>query len=221
MGGCFIWTGFDYYGEPSPLAWPSVASSYGIMDLCGFKKDYYYYYQAHWTVTPVLHLLPSWNAEQLEIAADGTTPVRVYTNADEVQIWVNNHNYGKHSVKDCTVNLRVPFVAGTLKAEAFKNGQSMGTVTQTTTTAATHLTTKCLIADDQIQLYEVQAVDDQNHFVNNAQNTVEVTVNNGEIWALSNGDVFNHDEKHLRLFNGRGLIIVRPQGKANVQTILC
>ena len=221
MGGCFIWTGFDYYGEPSPLAWPSVASSYGIMDLCGFKKDYYYYYQAHWTVTPVLHLLPSWNAEQLEIAADGTTPVRVYTNADEVQIWVNNHNYGKHSVKDCTVNLRVPFVAGTLKAEAFKNGQSMGTVTQTTTTAATHLTTKCLIADDQIQLYEVQAVDDQNHFVNNAQNTVEVTVNNGEIWALSNGDVFNHDEKHLRLFNGRGLIIVRPQGKANIQTILC
>ena len=61
MGGVFLWTAFDYYGEPSPFGWPAISSQFGIADLCGFAKDYYYYYQAHWKKEPILHILPHWN----------------------------------------------------------------------------------------------------------------------------------------------------------------
>lgn len=59
--GCFVWTGFDYRGEPTPYSWPCINSHFGIMDTCGFPKDNYWYYQAWWSDKPVLHLFPHWN----------------------------------------------------------------------------------------------------------------------------------------------------------------
>jgi beta-galactosidase len=61
VAGGFVWTGFDYKGEPTPYAWPCIDSHFGIMDICGFPKDSYYYYKAWWGDTPVVHVLPHWN----------------------------------------------------------------------------------------------------------------------------------------------------------------
>lgn len=82
--GAFVWTGFDYRGEPSPFVNQDSCSNFGIMDLCGFPKDVYYYYQSWWTAEPVLHLMPHWNHTPGE-------PVRVvvYTNCDAVELWLN------------------------------------------------------------------------------------------------------------------------------------
>src|SRR5450631_367845 len=84
--GGFAWTGFDYRGEPTPYAWPSVSSQFGIVDLCGFPKDYFYYYKAWWRKTPSLHVFPHWNwpgKEGAELA------IWVYSNLDEVELFVN------------------------------------------------------------------------------------------------------------------------------------
>ncbi len=92
----FVWTGFDYRGEPSPYGWPNISSQYGIIDTCGFPKDSFYYYQSWWTEKPVLHLFPHWNwpgKEGKEIA------VWVYSNLDKVELFLNGQSLGIKEVK--------------------------------------------------------------------------------------------------------------------------
>ena len=74
IAGEYVWTGFDYYGEPSPFGWPGISSQFGICDLGGLPKDYYYYYQANWTKKPMIHIMPHWNKKGLEII-NGQTKV--------------------------------------------------------------------------------------------------------------------------------------------------
>ena len=96
LAGMFIWTGFDYRGEPTPYGWPSVTSYFGMMDVCGFPKDNVYYLKSWWGTAPVLHLLPHWNwpgKEGKEIN------VWVHTNCDEVELFLNKKSLGKKSVK--------------------------------------------------------------------------------------------------------------------------
>ena len=85
----FIWTGFDYLGEPTPYWWPSRSSFFGIVDLAGIPKDVYYMYQSEWTDTPVLHLFPHWNWKKGE-----TVDVWAYYNqADEVELFLNGESW--------------------------------------------------------------------------------------------------------------------------------
>ena len=96
-GGTFIWTGFDYRGEPSPFSWPCINSHFGVMDTCGFPKDDYYYYQAWWGNKPVLHLVPNWNWAYRR--AYGTERgheilVRAYSNCDRVELFLNGKSFG-------------------------------------------------------------------------------------------------------------------------------
>jgi beta-galactosidase len=94
--GGFVWTGFDYRGEPSPYDWPNISSQYGIIDTCGFSKDTVFYYQSWWTNKPVLHLFPHWNwpgMEGKEIA------VWVYSNLDKVELLFNGQSLGAKDMK--------------------------------------------------------------------------------------------------------------------------
>ena len=84
--GGFAWTGFDYRGEPTPYGWPSINSQFGIVDMCGFPKDTFYYYKAWWGKEPVLHVFPHWNLEGSE---GDEIPVWVYSNLDEVELFIN------------------------------------------------------------------------------------------------------------------------------------
>ena len=94
--GGFAWTGFDYRGEPTPYGWPSINSQFGIVDMCGFPKDYFYYYKAWWRTEPALHLFPHWNF----VGREGDIiPVWVYSNCDEVELIANGKTQGRQKCR--------------------------------------------------------------------------------------------------------------------------
>jgi beta-galactosidase len=121
LSGMFIWTGFDYLGEPTPYSWPSRSSYFGIVDLAGFPKDVYYMYQSEWTNKTVLHIFPYWNwtpGQLIDVWA-------YYGNADEVELYLNGKSLGvkKKVGDDLHVMWRVPYEPGTLKAISRKDGK--------------------------------------------------------------------------------------------------
>ncbi|MBW8735458.1 MAG: glycoside hydrolase family 2 protein, partial [Asticcacaulis sp.] len=120
IGGGFIWTGFDYRGEPTPYPnWPSISSQFGVLDTCGFPKDNYYYYRAWWRPEPLLHLFPHWNWE-----AGSTVSVWAYSNCDAVELFVNGKSLGrKDMAKDMHVEWSVPYQPGKITAFGYKGGR--------------------------------------------------------------------------------------------------
>ncbi|HKO81924.1 MAG TPA: glycoside hydrolase family 2 TIM barrel-domain containing protein, partial [Chitinophagaceae bacterium] len=123
LSGLFVWSGFDFLGEPIPYPWPARSSYYGIIDLAGFPKDVYYMYQSEWTTKPVLHIFPHWNwppGKTVDVWA-------YYNNADEVELFLNGRSLGikKKMNDELHVMWRVPFQAGTLKAVSRKNGKTV------------------------------------------------------------------------------------------------
>ncbi|HVF82039.1 MAG TPA: glycoside hydrolase family 2 TIM barrel-domain containing protein, partial [Flavisolibacter sp.] len=93
VSGMYIWTGFDYIGEPTPYPWPARSSYFGIIDLAGFPKDVYYLYQSEFTSKPVLHIYPHWNWK----AGETVDVVSYYNNADEVELFLNGKSVGMRS----------------------------------------------------------------------------------------------------------------------------
>ena len=123
LAGMFIWTGFDYRGEPTPFGWPSVLSYFGMLDLCGFPKDNTWYLKSWWTDKPTLHLLPHWNWKGKE----GTPiDVKAYSNCDEVELFLNKKSLGKkHMEINGHLSWTVNYVPGTLEAVGLKNGKKI------------------------------------------------------------------------------------------------
>lgn len=120
VSGQFIWTGFDYLGEPTPYGWPARSSYFGIVDLAGYPKDIYYMYQSEWSDKTVLHLFPHWNWEpgqQIDMWC-------YYNNADEVELFINGQSQGirRKDAEHLHVCWNVTFQPGTVKAVARKNG---------------------------------------------------------------------------------------------------
>ena len=130
LGGIFVWTGFDYLGEPVPYPYPARSSYYGIVDLAGLPKDVYYMYQSEWTDKDVLHLLPHWNWKKGE-AVDVWC---YYNNADEVELFVNGRSLGRQSKTDDQLHAawKVPFEAGELKVVKIKDGTAVQEVVKKT-----------------------------------------------------------------------------------------
>ncbi len=123
ISGTYVWTGFDYLGEPTPYGWPGRSSYFGIIDLAGFPKDVYYMYQSEWTDRPVLHLFPHWNW-QPEQTVDLWA---YYSQADEVELYINGRSQGKRSKTDGAlhVNWRVTFEPGTVRIVSRKSGKEV------------------------------------------------------------------------------------------------
>jgi beta-galactosidase len=121
LSGGFVWTGFDYRGEPTPYAWPCINSHFGILDVCGFPKDNFYYYQSWWTTNIVLHLLPHWNwpgKEGQEIRVDALS------NCEEVELFLNGESLGKQTMKrNSKLSWKVKYAPGTLSAKGFNGGK--------------------------------------------------------------------------------------------------
>ena len=120
LSGGFVWTGFDYRGEPTPYWWPCINSHFGILDTCGFPKDNFYYYQSWWTDQTVLHLLPHWNwpgREGQEI------DVRALSNCDEVELFLNGQSLGRQPMKrNSELRWKVKYAPGTLSAKGYRAG---------------------------------------------------------------------------------------------------
>jgi len=130
LGGIFVWTGFDYLGEPVPYPYPARSSYYGIVDLAGLPKDVYYMYQSEWTDTEVLHLLPHWNWKE----GDLVDVWCYFNNANEVELFLNGRSLGRQSKTDDQLHAawKVPFEAGELKAVKIKDGKGVQEVVKKT-----------------------------------------------------------------------------------------
>jgi len=223
--GGYAWTGFDYKGEPSPYAWPEINSNFGILDIAGFEKDTFWYYQSAWIPTTVLHIWPHWNWGNGQ-----NVNVWAYTNAPSIELFINGASQGKKTVPLNVTNTNaffaswtVPFAAGTLSAKAYdSNGQNIATQTIQTAGAAASidLTVEPLAgksgikADGQdVALIRVAILDAQGNIVPTASNEVTFSVSGpGIIFGVGNGDPSSHepDKSSKRsAFNGLARVIVQ------------
>ncbi len=248
--GEFVWTGFDYLGEPTPynldktnllnftnpkdrarmkaqmakmgkLAIPSRSSYFGILDLCGFKKDRFYIYQARWRPDlPMVHILPHWNWPERK---GEVTPVHVYTSGDEVELFLNGKSLGRKKKGRFEYRLRwddVVYAPGQLRAVAYKKGKPWAKATMKTTGAVAGLQLTAdratITADGQdLSFVTAKVVDKDGLTVPRSHNSVQFSISGpGEIVATGNGDQTSHESfqaTHRKVFNGLALVIVRAK----------
>jgi beta-galactosidase len=197
LAGGFVWTGFDYRGEPSPNGWPNISSQYGIIDTCGFPKDSFFYYQSWWTSQPVLHLFPHWNWQGME---GKEIAVWVYSNLDSVELFLNGNSLGAKDVKkDSHVAWLVPYAPGAIEARGSKGGQVVMTTKRETTTAAAKLVMKAdrqeLRADgEDVAMFTVEVQDAQGRVLPITDNVVKFQVAGaGKLIGVGNGDPTDHE----------------------------
>jgi beta-galactosidase len=225
LSGMFIWTGFDYLGEPTPYSWPSRSSYFGIIDLAGFPKDVYFMYQSEWTNKTVLHIFPHWNWEPGKLVDVWA----YYNNADEVELYLNGKSLGikKKTGDDLHIMWRVKYEPGTLKAVSRKNGKVVLTREIHTAGAPAKIE---LVADrtnikadgKDLSFITVKILDKDGNVVPTANNLVNFKIN-GEafIAGVDNGDETNHDPfkaAYRKAFNGLALAIVQAKEKAGAVT---
>jgi beta-galactosidase len=197
LSGGFVWTGFDYRGEPTPYGWPCVNSHFGVLDTCGFPKDNFYYYLAWWTPQPVLHLLPHWNwagREGQEI------DVRALSNCEEVELFLNGKGLGRQAMKRYSeLKWKVPYAAGVLSAKGFNRGAQVAETRVETTGAASALVLRpdraVINADgEDVSVVAVSVVDAAGRVVPTALDKVSFELSGpGRIIGVGNGDPSSHE----------------------------
>jgi beta-galactosidase len=226
MAGCFVWSGFDFIGEPVPYAWPARSSYYGIVDLAGFPKDVYYMYQSEWTTKPVLHLFPHWNWEHGKIIDVWA----YYNNADEVELFLNGRSLGirKKTADTLHVMWKLPFEPGTLKAISRKNGKTVLIKTIKTAGAAAKIE---LTADRKIikaggndlSFITAKIVDKEGNLVPDATGMLQFSITgNALLAATDNGyqaDTASFTNNKRRAWKGMALAIVRSSAKKGNSTL--
>lgn len=220
VGGEFVWTGWDYLGEPTPF--DASRSSYsGIIDLAGFRKDRFYLYQAHWRPDlPMAHILPHWTWPE---RVGQVTPVHVFTSGDEGELFLNGKSLGRKKKGSFEYRLRwddVVYQPGTLKVVTYKNGKKWATDTMNTAGEPAKL--KLEPDRDQIRadgsdlsFVTMTVTDEAGTTAPRATNQIHFDIEGpGEIVATDDGDPtsFESFQSHSRnAFNGRCLVIVRAK----------
>ena len=198
LSGGFVWTGFDYRGEPTPYHWPCINSHFGVLDTCGFPKDNFYYYQAWWTTNVVLHLLPHWNwpgKEGQEIRVDALS------NCKQVELFLNGESLGKKTLAaNAKLSWQVKYAPGILSAKGYDDAGNLITESKEETTgapAAIRLTPdrSTLNANgEDVSVLTVSAVDDQGRPVPVAQNQINFQLEGaGSLIGVGNGDPSCHE----------------------------
>lgn len=218
LGGLFVWTGFDYRGEPTPFQWPSVSSQFGFMDVCGFPKDGYYAYKAAWGNEPVVHIFPHWNWPGRE---NDTVKVHCYTNCDEVELFLNGKSLGKQkAIPYKKLIWPVLYKPGKLEAKGYKAGKLVVKDIVETTSTVAHVSlnsdVNTLKADGcDVAVVRVAIKDDKGRVVPTADNLVKFTIDGpGKIIGTGNGNPKSHepDKASQRMaFNGYCLVLVQSE----------
>ncbi|MDX2045838.1 MAG: beta-galactosidase GalB, partial [Chitinophagaceae bacterium] len=233
ISGMFIWTGFDYLGEPTPYNWPAKSSYFGIIDLAGFPKDVYYLYQSVWTNKPVLHLFPHWNwkgEKTGDINADTVDVWAYYNNADEVQLFLNGKPLGARKKKedDMHVGWKVKYEPGVLKAISKKDGSVV--LTREIKTAGKP--SKIILNADRniisasgtdLSFITVKVADENGTLVPYADDLVKFKVSGGGFLAgVDNGNPASHESfkaKEHKVFNGLCVAVIQSSGKKENITV--
>lgn len=225
MAGEFRWTGFDYLGE-AIKGWPARFWSHGIIDVCGFPKDHFYFYQSQWTEKPMVHILPHWTWPGKE---GMVIPVWTYSNAEEVELFLNGESLGAKSNKgQMNLSWDVPYNPGTLKAIAKTDGKIVAEKMIETAS----LPAKIEVLVDKTTLkangescahLEVNILDEKGRFVPNAHNLVQFKISGPAInIGVDNGDPLDLESTKLnqrKTFNGKCLMILQSQKEAGEITV--
>jgi len=205
LGGGFVWTGFDYRGEPSPYSWPCISSHFGAMDTCGFPKDNYFYYQAWWGSQPVLHLFPHWNWSGKE---GQEIEVWCHTNLDSVELFLNGTSLGAKSVRrNSHLEWRVKYVPGVLEARGSRDGRVVVTAKRETTGAPDRIVLRpdrLTIAGNgaDVSVISAEIVDALGRTVPTASNQISFGISGpGRLIGVGNGDPSCHEPDKPSSFN--------------------
>ncbi len=228
IAGGFIWSGFDYIGEPLPYPkFPARSSYFGVIDLAGFPKDPYYMYQSEWSDKPVLHLFPHWNWNKGDIVDAWA----YFNNADEVELFINDKSLGKKRKTDSSLHVlwRVPYEAGILKAVSTKNNKVVLTtqIKTASTPAKIELTAdkKLLKADgNDLSFITVKILDSEGNLVPNANNKIEFNVlGNGFLTGTDNGyqaDTISLKNNSRNVWKGKAIAIIQTTLKKGNITVI-
>jgi beta-galactosidase len=224
IAGGFVWTGFDYRGEPTPYSeWPSISSQFGILDTCGFPKDNYYYYRAWWRRDrPLVHLLPHWNwpgreGQAIEVWAHGNT--------DEVELRLNGKSIGRQAMpRNRHLSWQVPYAPGRIEAIGYSRGRVVARDVRETAGPphSVLLTVDRRIAKrGEVVIANAAIVDARGRPVPTADNLLRFSAAGGNIIGVGNGNPNSLEPDaaaERKAFNGLAQAIVRlgGPGPANI-----
>jgi len=221
LGGTFVWSGFDYRGEPTPYRWPCVSSHFGIMDICGFPKDGYFAYKAAWSNEPLVHIFPHWNWPGKE---DKLQKVQCYTNCEEVELFLNGKSMGKKKTVPYTkLEWELSYQPGRLEARGYKNRKLVAKDIVETSTAPDQISLKNdagkIKADGcDVAVIKVIIKDAKGRVVPTAGNLVKFSIEGpGKIIGTGNGDPSSHEPdkaSQRKAFNGYCLVLVQAEKQA-------
>lgn len=220
VSGMYVWTGFDYLGEPTPYEWPARSSYFGIMDLAGFPKDVYHLYQSVWTDIPVLHVFPHWNWK----AGQLVDVWAYYSQADEVELFLNGKSLGvkKKTGQEMKVSWKVNYEPGTLKAISRKDGRLVLERTVNTAGKAAQLALSAdrieIKADGKDLSYvTVKVLDQEGNLIPDAMHSITFEVEGpASIVGIDNGSPTSHESFQFnshQAFNGLVMVILKTEKK--------
>jgi beta-galactosidase len=225
ISGQYIWTGFDYLGEPTPYSWPARSSYFGIVDLAGFPKDVYYLYQSEWTDKPVLHIFPHWNWKEGQ-----TVDVWAYTNCEEVELFLNGKSQGTKKKTGDALHIawRLTYTPGTLKAIGRTGGKEV--LTQEIKTAGApakmilHADRNTITADGKdLSFVTVKIADSHGTPVPHADNLIHFNIEGeGKIIGVDNGSQTSDESFKVnfrKAFNGLCLAVIQSTEKTGKITL--
>ena len=237
VGGQYIWTGFDYIGEPTPYGFPARSSYFGVIDLAGFPKDTYYMYQSEWTTKPVLHLFPHWNwleGQQIDMWC-------YYNNADEVELFINGKSqgvrrktgeqpegrYDMHNTKaklnsEYHVGWRVTFNPGEVKVVARKDGHIVGEQTIKTAGAPARIRLSKDYQGKNTTFITAEVVDKDGNLCPWADDMIYfISEGDGKILGTDNGcqtSMENFKAPQRKAFFGKCMVVVSGNGSITAKS---
>ena len=237
VGGQYIWTGFDYIGEPTPYGFPARSSYFGVIDLAGFPKDTYYMYQSEWTTKPVLHLFPHWNwleGQQIDMWC-------YYNNADEVELFINGKSqgvrrktgeqpegrYDMHNTKaklnsEYHVGWRVTFDPGEVKVVARKDGHIVGEQTIKTAGAPARIRLSKDYQGKNTTFITAEVVDKDGNLCPWADDMIYfISEGDGKILGTDNGcqtSMENFKAPQRKAFFGKCMVVVSGNGSITAKS---
>jgi beta-galactosidase len=226
IAGAFVWSGFDYRGEPTPYGWPCINSHFGIMDTCGFPKDNYFYYKSWWSDESVLHIFPHWNWPNRQ-----GRPINVWchSNLDEVELLLNGKALGKKSMqRNSHLEWKVPYTQGVLEAKGYQKGKVVATARVETTGEPVKINllpdrTTIKADREDVSMVTVRVEDSEGRLVPTADNEISFKIKGpGRILGVGNGDPSSHEPDKAtrrRVFNGLCQVIVQSVERAGAITL--
>ena len=215
LSGGFVWTGFDYRGEPTPFErWPENVSNFGQMDLCGFPKDNYHYYRAWWSGEPVLHLFPHWNWAGRE---GQPVSVWVHSNCDAVELVLNGRSLGRQSVvKNTHLEWQVAYAPGRIEAHGYRDGKRVMHAMRETTGAAARIgltSDRRHLAPGEVAVVRVAILDAKRREISTVSDRVTFALSgDAKLLGVGNGDPRSLEPDHATsrsAFNGLCMALVQ------------